>query len=92
MAGKKGRSGGYRPPRKPPLNVPRTADPLEFLLAIAACPEASPTLRVRAATSALPYVHLVQRRRSKKDTQQEAAARALRGFGPKRAPRLVGLK
>ena len=92
MSGKKGRSGGYRPPRKPPLNVLSTADPLAFLLSVVACPEASSEQRIRAAVATLPFVHLAQRRRGKKDRKQEAADQAARDLPTWRTPALAVVK
>ena len=88
MSGVKGRSG--RKP-KPPLVVPKGADPLAFLMAVMHDVHANPRLRVRAAAVAVQYTHRkkIERGRGRKVDQQEAADRALRELPPARKPQLV---
>ncbi len=77
--------GGARPgagrPRKTvtPLTVPPAADPLQFLLSVVNDAAADPTLRVKAATAALPFLHQRPGATGKKDQAQQAAERVAGG-------------
>ena len=87
--GPRANSGGARPGAGRTLEVERTGDPLAFLLSVMNNAGATPRLRIEAARAALPYMREAMRRRGKKQDAQAAAIRALRGFGPKRAPPLA---
>jgi phage terminase small subunit len=77
--------GGARPgagrPRKTvtPLTVPKTADPLQFLLSVVNDAGADPTLRVKAAQAALPFLHQRPGATGKKEQAQQAAERVAGG-------------
>ena len=102
MAGVKGRSGGARPnsggarpgagrPKKPPPEPAVTGhtDPLEFLRAVWKGEiNASPT-QVRAAASALPFVHKKLGEGGKKEQTKEAAGKVAGRFAAAAPPRLV---
>lgn len=94
MAGVKGRSGGARPGagRKPKEAVPTVhTDPLEFLRAVWKGEiNASPT-QVRAAASALPFVHKKLGEGGKKEQRQDAANKVAGRFSAAAPPRLVAV-
>jgi hypothetical protein len=81
MAGKPGRSGGARPnsgpkpKERPKIDVPKTANPLEFLLAVMNHPNLDASLRIRAAITAARYKHAkVSEPGKKQQTTDEAQA------------------
>jgi hypothetical protein len=85
MPGKPGRSGGARPgagrPKKD-LAVSSYTDPLDFLRAVWTGELEATVAQVRAATSALPFIHQKLGEGGKKDQKQAAAEKVATGkFG-----------
>lgn len=99
MAGKPGKSGGYRAGagRKPQqkeekLTIATNGDqtPLEFLLSVMNDNEIDDKLRLDAAKTAAQYCHLKKGDGGVKDEKAEAAKKAGAGkFGASAPPRLV---
>ena len=99
MAGKPGKSGGYRPgagrkPKEPEEKITIATNgkqtPLEFLLSVMNDNEIEDRLRIDAAKTAAQYCHLKKGDGGIKDEQQEKAKAAGAGkFGASAPPRLV---
>lgn len=99
MAGKPGRSGGYRPGagRKPPevkllpeiveaLEAKLTQTPLEFLLSVMRNPGVDEKLRIDAAKAAATYMHVKPENTIKADKQDAAKKAATGKFGAAAPP------
>ena len=88
------RRGGVRPgagrPKSGPVllpDLPATNDPLAFLLALVNEPTADMRLRLNAAVTLMPYVHVKAGETGKKDAKQDAAKKASVGrLTPSHAP------
>lgn len=95
MAGKPGRSGGARPgagrpPKEPEfLAVDPTDDPLVFMRSVMNDPTVEARLRLDAAKSLAPFVHMKKGEGGKKEKQAEDAAKVASRFASAVPPRLV---
>lgn len=93
-AGKTAATGKGATPTMPPgddlIDIPPTADPIEFLTTIMNEPMADLRYRMDAAKAMLPFKHQKLGEGGKKDQKQDAAAKAGAGkFAATAPPKLV---
>jgi phage terminase small subunit len=80
------------PPADDVIDIPSTADPIEFLTKIMNEPAADIRYRIDAAKAMLPFKHQKLGEGGKKDAKSDAAARAANKFGTPPPPGLKRVK
>ena len=89
-------AGAVAPPPAAPgdemIDIPHTADPVEFLTKVMNEPAADLRLRIDAAKAMLPFKHKKLGEGGKKDQANDAAKGAAGRFGAARPPPLKAVK
>lgn len=88
--------GSKAPPASPlpldAIDIPATADPVEFLTKVMNEPAADLRLRIDAAKAMLPFKHQKLGEGGKKDQKNEEAKKVASRFGAGRPPSLKAVK